>query len=259
MAIEVVSAPKLLSEPRYVGGAPLDKRTWWKRCDLVALKVCCLENADLEIVSASLGREPRGVADYAWRTGLKIPKEWWGALYKKNRSKGASLNLQYPYITTVRGEHADLLAVNALVPRALEEHIRADVCQEIMVDLLEGKTTIHELQTDKRLIAKYIKAFRLQNTELCGYAISLDRPLADGRSWYDVLPDPETTGEEPLRSLSDLDEWFPQVSRSYGGRDSAMPRPRSNNAYCEHNIPNWLTCKRCENAYEKTLARREAE
>jgi hypothetical protein len=37
-------------------------------------------------------------------------------------------------------------------------------------------------------IAQYIQKFRRDNSEAGGYAVSLDQPMWDKRSWHDVLP-----------------------------------------------------------------------
>lgn len=100
----------------------------------------------------------------------------------------AKVVLAYPFVPRVREEHADLIAVNALVPRSLPG--REDVCQEIMLALLEGQTTLAELKALRGNVSAFIKRFRSLNLEQSGYAISLDQPRFDGTSWHDVLAAP---------------------------------------------------------------------
>lgn len=190
--IELVSTKTILSQPRYIGGAYLSTRLDWQRDETVALQALCLRGASLEKSAEGLGRSPTSIAHRARDTGLKLPYEWRDAIttYKRRTSKGPLL--QYPYIQEVRGEHSDLLAVNGLVPANLPEHIRADVCQEIMLQMFLGEITLDELRNGPGLVRKFINQYRKQNCEAGGYAISLDAPMVDGRSWYDVLPDPDT-------------------------------------------------------------------
>lgn len=97
----------------------------------------------------------------------------------------AKIVLSYPYLPKKREEHADLLAVNALVPRGMPG--REDVCQEIMLAIWEGRTTLVELRQNRMNVRGFMARFRADNLEVGGYAISLDQPMHDGRSWHDVL------------------------------------------------------------------------
>lgn len=188
--IELISVPALLSRPRYINEGYLSTRLWWGRDEEVALKALCEDEAPLEKSAISLGRSPTSIAHRARDTGLRLPKEWTAAIIKRRPPavRHAPL-MQYPYIAKVRGEHADLLAVNSLVPQGLPHHMRADVCQEIMLALWQKETSIEELRGDRALVNKFIKGARAINYEAGGYALSLDAPMQDGRSWYDVLPD----------------------------------------------------------------------
>jgi hypothetical protein len=59
--------------------------------------------------------------------------------------------LQFPYIAKPRPEHADILALNDLVPKTLPHHMRSDICQEMMLAVLEGKTTIEQIEGLRKL------------------------------------------------------------------------------------------------------------
>lgn len=189
--IEVISVPALLSRPRYWHGAMYDTRSRWARSDNVALKALCEAGAPLTKSGEALGRSETSVAWRASDTGLKLPPEWREAIKPRRVATPKRVDLQYPYIQSVRGEHAQLLAVNALVPRGLPDHMRGDICQEIMLALWQGETTLDELKHDKSAVNRFIREFRKANLEGGGYVLSLDTPMADGRSWYDVLPAPE--------------------------------------------------------------------
>lgn len=195
--IELVSVPALLSGPRYSGAAWLSTRLHWTRAEEVALKALCEYEAPLEKSADSLGRSPTSIAHRALDTGLVVPPEWREIVRPKRKSlpKPPRVELRYPYIRQIRGEHADLLAVNTLVPRGLPDYERADVCQEIMLALWMKETSLEELRSDRALLGRFVRGFRKANFEAGGQAISLDVPMRDGRSWYDVLPDPATVDE----------------------------------------------------------------
>lgn len=189
--LEVISVPALLARPRYLGGGYYDQGTQWWRRDEVALAALCEAKASIEKVAASLGRLPTTIAHRASDTGLSLPAEWRALIYKRRplSPRIPQVPLQYPYLVEAKGEHADLLSVNALIPRGLPDHVRADVCQEIMLALWEKKIDIAELKKSPLLVRSFIKTFRAANHEMNGYAMSLDAPMQDGRSWYDVLPE----------------------------------------------------------------------
>lgn len=98
--------------------------------------------------------------------------------------------LAYPYIAVKRDEHADLLAVNSLVPASMPG--REDVCQEIMLALWERRITLDQLKANRADLRAFVRSFTRDNYEAGGYAISLDVPMRSGQSWHDVLADPAT-------------------------------------------------------------------
>lgn len=185
--IELISVPQLLDSPRY-RGLWLDNGRNWARPDSVALKALCEAKASLEKSADALGRSPTSIAWRASDTGLILPPEWREAIRPKRKPASQGAVLQYPYIATVRGEHETLLAVNSLVPHGLPTHLRADICQEIMLALWTKEVELTALQSDPRIVRAFITKTRKANYEGGGYALSLDTPLADGRSWYDILP-----------------------------------------------------------------------
>lgn len=195
--LEVVSVSGLLArsaaQSAGFGASWAWTGTWWKRPETVALKALCEAKVSLEKSADALGRTPSSIAWRARDSGLVLPPEWRDAIRTVKKSSGGKrVDLCYPYLIEVRGEHADLLAVNALVPRGLPDHMRADVCQEIMLALWQKEVSLEELQADRALVRKFISGFRKANLEGGGYCLSLDVPMKDGRNWYDVLPDPDT-------------------------------------------------------------------
>lgn len=73
--------------------------------------------------------------------------------------------------------------VNSLVPQGALA--REDAVQEIMLAFLEGRASLDEIKR-----GGWRKLTRItfeSNFESSGYALSLDMPMSDGRSWHDVL------------------------------------------------------------------------
>lgn len=83
--------------------------------------------------------------------------------------------LAYPFIVKPREEYADIIKINTLVPKSLPG--RADVCQAIMLAILEGETSLEALHA--RGAGFFIKRFYSQNHEQAGHAIPLDTTRDD--------------------------------------------------------------------------------
>lgn len=107
-------------------------------------------------------------------------------MYRARAAASAARSLlAYPYIARRRDEHADILAINDLVPRAFPDQMRADICQEAMLAVLEGKTTIAELRANRASSRWFMKKFWRDNFEDGGFAVPLDA-LADDRTGYEI-------------------------------------------------------------------------
>lgn len=184
-----LTVKELLARPRY-GGSWCGTRSHWTDTDEAQLRVLCEAGADVEKSADALGRSPTSIAHRARDTGLLVPTAWSKLITPKRVAKLTvpRFALSYPFIIRKRDEHADLLAVNSLVPHGLPG--REDVCQEIMLALWEGKITLDQLKANRSNVRSFVRAFTVENYEGGGYAMSLDQPMADGRSWHDVLPAP---------------------------------------------------------------------
>lgn len=93
--------------------------------------------------------------------------------------------VNYPYVREVAPHTAELLAVNALVPRWIPG--REDVCQNIMLAIFEGRTTVAELKRKRAALSAFCRAHIRESFEAEGYAVSLDAPRKDGRSMHDLI------------------------------------------------------------------------
>lgn len=79
----------------------------------------------------------------------------------------------------------------AAVPRNLLG--RADIVSAIVLAGLEGTISANDLKTNPAVVRRFINQHNRENHEGSGYAVSLDQPLPDGRSRYDLLADNRAT------------------------------------------------------------------
>lgn len=101
------------------------------------------------------------------------------------KARQSSVDISYPYIIKRRPEHADILEVNDLVPKTFSGDRRSDICQEILLALLEGRTTMEQLRARREDAGFFIKKFWRDNFEMSGRAVSLDAPIGD-QTYYQV-------------------------------------------------------------------------
>ncbi len=95
--------------------------------------------------------------------------------------------LAYPYIMTRRDEHTDILAINDIVPHAFPDQMRADICQEAMLAVLEGKITIAELRANASKSAWFLRKFYRDNFECAGRAVYLSDEDEKGKSFDEIV------------------------------------------------------------------------
>lgn len=135
----------------------LAKGAAWLSPEKRALCLLVGGNADISRAAIVLGRSAPALAWKAKEIGLRLPENWRGyATYGPTPKRE---DLAFPYIAKARPEHADLLRVNALVPRSFPEWQRADICQSIMLALFEGKTTLGELEAHRDKPRYFIKEY----------------------------------------------------------------------------------------------------
>lgn len=160
----------------------LDNHLRWRPVDEFALSILCEANADIEQTADTLGRKPTTLARRARDVGFTIPTQWAKLIAPKGKPVLAARATNYPYIIKRRDEHADLMAVNAVIPAAIPDNMRADICQEIMLAILEGRTTIEMLKSRKGNSTYFIKKFYHDNYEHGGHAISFNGTKEDWSS-----------------------------------------------------------------------------
>lgn len=191
-------------KPRYMGGLLLSTRTWWTPPEKEALVRFVDGGYSPDEAAVALGRTAKSIANYTREIGgVHLPPEWQALIAGRRPAADPRIQLAYPYISKVRPEHADILALNALVPRAFPDAMRADICQEMMLAVLEGRVTIDDVKANRSSSAWFFRKFYKENHEQSGRAISLDAVAFDGddRSNYDVIS-----------SVSAKEWWGEQVS-----------------------------------------------
>jgi hypothetical protein len=183
-------AMHLIANPVY-GGGWYNSRTWWSDIDNFKLGILCEADSDVEQSADALGRPPKSIAWKARELHFVLPQQWSRLIAstspRKYKSKAKPLKLRevssllaYPYIAKARDDHSDLLAVNAIIPRGIPENMRADMCQEILLTILEGRTTLEALKAKSANASYFIKKFYHDNYEDGGHAISFS---ANDEGW----------------------------------------------------------------------------
>lgn len=182
------TAQEILSRPAYSDGWLLNQRLHWGKEDKQKLKILLEANADCEKSSIALGREPKTIAYKARDLGLKLPPEWSAYLPKPKyiaHPRQPKILLNYPFFINVnKDKDAALLAVHNMVPKGIPDHMRGDICQDILLSILEGKVNLETLQRRPDLVKQHIIAWRKNNLERGGYGMmSLDWFGDDKRSY----------------------------------------------------------------------------
>jgi hypothetical protein len=154
---------------------------WTDEFELKLQVLCEADIADFDAVEHVMARNASACFWRARERHLIIPREWVNKFQPSRYVKKNGLRppkespLAYPYIQRVRTEHADLLAINALIPKTIPDDRRADMCQEIAIAILEGRTTLADLQAKSAKgnnSAYFIRKFWKDNFEDGGQALA---------------------------------------------------------------------------------------
>jgi hypothetical protein len=102
---------------------------------------------------------------------LKRWARWKAPALVRASSLDRRVVLAYPYIGQGTINNSDLLtAINALVPHWLPDHLRADVAQEMIVDVLTGVLSLEHAGASVRRYLSHVNADRYK-------LVSLDAPV----------------------------------------------------------------------------------
>lgn len=134
--------------------------------------------------------DPMSIMELGQRLSVEYKTAW--RLNKilgliKGNIRTPAIDRVYPYAPmSPKTDGADLVhLVNSHVGKGVPEHIRADICQEVILGVLEGEITIESVAKQvQQYVRKFWGKFDWKHGE-----ISLDQPMRDGRSWHDVIED----------------------------------------------------------------------
>lgn len=184
----VLTAADILKRPpRYFDGFELDNFRRWSPKDITAVRALCAAGSDLDACGRTLGRRPSGIAHKAREIGLFLPIAWSRRISKYKPKAPFVPLLAFPYIVKqTRPEHELILAVNKCVPRGLPEALREDVCQEIILGVLDGTIA---LETIAQTLPSVLRRVRKDNSAPFG-TLSFDAAPVwndDGRPLHETL------------------------------------------------------------------------
>lgn len=181
---EVASVKEILAAgPRYWDGFALDQGRKWSGADDVILTKLWGAGAGEQRCAPILGRKPSTILHRVQYLHLRMPLCRRKAAGRKPREI-----LAYPFIAgRARDEHALVLAVNKAVPRGIPESIRADLCQEMLLALLDDRLATKDLS---RSVPIFLRQWRRDYQAPYG-TISLDSAPAwndQARSLHETIP-----------------------------------------------------------------------
>jgi len=124
--------------------------------------------------------KPCGATELAERLGLTYRGAWmlkdrlakhsasWATIVHQARADA----LAYPYIRKSNSEAELILRVNKLVPQSVG-YDRGDICQDILLAVLDGRHTIEQFESDAELVRMFSRGFKSANREQSGHAKAL--------------------------------------------------------------------------------------
>jgi hypothetical protein len=164
------------------------QRRGWTTNHEFKLEVLCESDSDIEQSADVLGRQPTAIAWHARDIGLTLPLQWARLIAPKRKPHLVDATtplLAYPYIRVARPEHTDLLEINSLVPACIGGDMRGDICQEIMIAILEKRTTLEMLRARRGSASYFIRKFYKDNFEDAGHALSFSA-VDEDRSYDEI-------------------------------------------------------------------------
>jgi hypothetical protein len=187
---DMPTAAEILARPAFFNHSLLNQNLHWKESDKEKLRILAEANADPQKTSIALGRDPKTIAYAARDMDIIVPPAWADFLPRPKyvaHPRQPKILLNYPFFIHVgKDKDADLIAVNKLVPKGLPDHMRGDICQEILLAVYEGKASLATLQKRPDLVKQFISRWRKANLERGGFGMmSIDPYGDDKRSWED--------------------------------------------------------------------------
>jgi hypothetical protein len=185
-----LTAAELLERPMYGNGGRYDTFTHWSEEADARLTTLALAQIDLPRAADIVGRRESTLVSRAREMRLPLPSDWSKLLARPKKPpllKPQELQLSYPYIRKPRDEHALLLGVNAIIPKTLLAAMRADICQDVILAILEGEISLEGLRREPKSARWFINNFWTKNHEASGHASSLDEFGKNGQNNQDAF------------------------------------------------------------------------
>lgn len=186
----------VLAKPAFVEYAPgrryrFNQRLNWSDADKMRLQVLAKAGISPTIAADTLGREEKTIAYKARDLGIYLPPEWSAYLPKpkySTRPRERLVLLNYPFAIKATAENEEVLAVNKLVPKTWSDEMRADVCQELLLHIFQGKLNIETLKGPRgaELVRQYGRQWRNENIERGGRGLLRIPDLDDDRSYDEI-------------------------------------------------------------------------
>jgi len=181
------SVADLLAAPRYPYGYLWSTRGWWTPQERHDLTTLAEAGATPDQAAAALGRSATSIAWYARDNVpfVTIPASWRPLFSKPRISVPAQPKIlsAYPYLPTLprfadANGAALTIEVSGLVSRAYPDFMRADVCQIVLLAILEGQTSLDDLKGSPDVLRAFVRSYRKSqdNPYMVG---SLDAPKWD--------------------------------------------------------------------------------
>lgn len=180
------SVTDLLSKPRWRHGYLWSSGMTWTPQERHDLTVMANANVSADATAIALGRSAKSVAWYArdLLPSQDIPLEWRRLITPPRLSVPAQPRLLvYPYLPELR-KNAEVsgaqltIDVSALVSRAYPDFMRADICQIVLLAILEGHTTLDSLRGAPDALRSFVKGYR-RDQDAPRMVGSLDAPRWD--------------------------------------------------------------------------------
>lgn len=197
---------------------------WWSRSNWTGqekhdLRALCNANTPIGTASDALHRSPAGIAWYARDLGLALPPDWKKIVAPKRLyvPKAPRLNFAYPFVDRATPRADDLLRVNALVPRAFPEHMRADICQGVLLALYEGTVTMAELEANRHKLRWFVKKWYREQAPYREVSVG---GIDDDRSYDEIAADVKSEGihaalNEARRMSEAWDNFVPALQEEH--------------------------------------------
>ena len=182
---------EILTRPRGINGNWLMTRSHWTAQDRRYLAALAAAKISADMAADALGRSPKSIA---WRArdlmpNALIPKDW-RALITPARTILQPRLLVYPYLPHTSRNHAIsgaelTLEVSSIVSRAFPDFMRADICQTVLLAILEGKASLNDLRGSPDTLRLLVRAYRKDQESMPGSGVSTARNSLDAPRWSD--------------------------------------------------------------------------